>query len=168
MHEGTPASIGETLRAAREESGLTLPDLGRITRIPVSNLQALEDERFDALPAPVFVRGFIRAYCREVDLDAGEVLTAYDALLREQEAIREEAEEEGGTLGPLLTMQQGRAPDPAHRRLQVGHVLLLLLALVTFLVAYLTAGVRERDVRTPGLDQAAGTPQPTRTLTPPP
>ncbi len=135
-------SIGQILKAAREEAGLTIADMVRTTRIRTAAIQALEAEDFDALPAPVFVRGFIRSYCREVDLDALEILARFDADIREQE-IQEEAEvEESSTpsLGTLLTTHNG-LPNHQHRGLRISHVLLLLLAIVTFIIAYATAGV---------------------------
>ncbi len=57
-------SFGGGLRALREGRGTSLDEVARATRVSVRQLDALEAGRFDELPAPVFVRGFIRAYCQ--------------------------------------------------------------------------------------------------------
>src|SRR3712207_40700 len=61
--------IGTSLREARLRQGL---DLGRIesdTKIRAKYLQALEDERFDLLPAETYAKGFLRAYAEALGLD---------------------------------------------------------------------------------------------------
>jgi cytoskeletal protein RodZ len=61
--------IGISLREARLRQGL---DLGRVeadTKIRAKYLQALEDERFDLLPAETYVKGFLRSYAEHLGLD---------------------------------------------------------------------------------------------------
>src|SRR5260370_41724666 len=61
---GAPGmSRGAYLRSLREAKGGSLEDMARSTRVGIRHLEALEDERLADLPSPVFVRGFIRAYC---------------------------------------------------------------------------------------------------------
>ena len=62
---------GSVLRVARERAGLTLQEVGGQLKMPVRVLQALEDENWEMLGAPVFVRGQLRSYARllKVDLD---------------------------------------------------------------------------------------------------
>jgi cytoskeletal protein RodZ len=71
------ASAGADLRAARERRGLSLEQLSRSTKITVKNLSNIETDRFGRLPAPVFLRGFLRAYAREVRLDPEETVRRY-------------------------------------------------------------------------------------------
>ena len=54
--------IGSSLREARVRQGLDFPELEQLTKIRPKYLRALEDERFDILPAPTYVRGFLRSY----------------------------------------------------------------------------------------------------------
>jgi cytoskeleton protein RodZ len=70
---------GALLREWREARGMSIDELSRATRIGPHFLRALEEDRLDDLPAPVFVRGFIRAYCASVAGSAGEALARYDA-----------------------------------------------------------------------------------------
>lgn len=69
--------LGAALRRAREEQGLTLEDAERDTRISKRYLDALENERFDVVPAPVYARGFLRSYSQYLGLDPNEVLSLY-------------------------------------------------------------------------------------------
>lgn len=73
------AQVGDALRAARESRGLTLEQVEKTTRIRRVFLEAIEEDRFDVLPAPVYARGFIRTYARLVGLDPEEVVRAYAA-----------------------------------------------------------------------------------------
>jgi transcriptional regulator with XRE-family HTH domain len=74
--EERPTTIGEHLRATRTARHLTLEDVERDTRISRRYIEALEDERFDLLPAPVYARGFMRSYAAYLQLDATEAVLA--------------------------------------------------------------------------------------------
>jgi cytoskeletal protein RodZ len=68
---------GDMLRTARERRHLSLDALAETTRVSRRVLQAIEDNDVAALPAPVFVRGFLRSYAREVGLDPDAVVNAF-------------------------------------------------------------------------------------------
>ena len=68
------AKIGDTLREARERRGLTIEQAAQETRISPRFLEALEAEEFDALPAPVYVRGFLRSYANYLRIDPQPLL----------------------------------------------------------------------------------------------
>ena len=70
-------SLGAWLRAQREARGVSLREIADASKISLRHLEALEKDRFDALPAPVFVRGFLREYGRIVGLDVDEVVNVY-------------------------------------------------------------------------------------------
>src|SRR5579884_2365915 len=70
--------FGVCLRRARERRGLTLADLAIETKVPRSSLELLEAGDLAALPAEVFVRGFIRSYARVVGVNEIEPLQLYD------------------------------------------------------------------------------------------
>lgn len=56
------APIGVRLREARMRQGLDLADCAAATRIRERYLIAIEDGRFESLPGPAYVSGFVRAY----------------------------------------------------------------------------------------------------------
>jgi len=63
------AALGEYLRSHREVAGISLDEIADRTRISVSQLEALEAERFGLLPGGVFNLSFVRQYCRCVGAD---------------------------------------------------------------------------------------------------
>jgi cytoskeletal protein RodZ len=62
-------ALGEEFRAAREARGLSLSDVAEQIHIRSVYLQALENEDWSAIGAPVYTRGFIRTYARFLGLD---------------------------------------------------------------------------------------------------
>jgi transcriptional regulator with XRE-family HTH domain len=70
-------NVGAELRGAREQRGISLDQLSRTTKISVATLRALERNKIDSLPGGIFVRGFLRAYAREVGLDVEETVKRY-------------------------------------------------------------------------------------------
>ncbi len=71
-------SFGEYLRRERSLRNIPLEEISQRTRISMKVLQALEEERWEDLPAEVYVRGFLRTYSRYLGLDENEVLTRYE------------------------------------------------------------------------------------------
>lgn len=67
-------AIGTTLRSARIQRGLSIEQVAQDTRISARFLEALEDEAFDELPAPVYARGFLRSYANYLKVDANPLL----------------------------------------------------------------------------------------------
>ncbi len=72
------ASLGAYLRGLREKRGTSLEEIARSTRVAAQYLESLEAEEYAALPAPVFTRGFIRAYCQLFGVAPDEALALYD------------------------------------------------------------------------------------------
>jgi len=71
--------IGNTLREARVRQGLDFPQLETVTKIRAKYLRALEDERFDILPTPTYVKGFLRTYAEFLGLDGQLYLDEYNS-----------------------------------------------------------------------------------------
>ena len=69
--------FGHSLRQARLKAGRSLDDIARRTKISAANLEHLEDGARAALPAEVFVCGYLRAYARELGLDGDECVARY-------------------------------------------------------------------------------------------
>jgi len=68
---------GARLRRSRMRRGLELDDVARVTKVSSTYLRFLEEERFEELPARVYVRGFITLYAGCVGLDAQSVAEDY-------------------------------------------------------------------------------------------
>ncbi len=71
-------TIGEILKAERENRNLTLDQVHESTNITVQNLSALEEERFDHFPNRVYARAFLRDYANFLGLDSAELVTRYE------------------------------------------------------------------------------------------
>ena len=78
MVDGTPDiltanPVGDRLKAAREERGMSLDDVATVTRVPTRHLLHIERGEWDALPAQTYSVGFARAYAKAVGLNGSEI-----------------------------------------------------------------------------------------------
>jgi cytoskeleton protein RodZ len=71
-------AVGAYLRELRERQGVSLDEISRSTRVLHHYLEALESDNLASLPAPVFAKGFIRAYCQALGVAPDEALAMYD------------------------------------------------------------------------------------------
>ena len=79
--------IGSTLKEARRAQGLKINDVSQQLRISVDYLSKLELGAFDELPAPAYVKGFLRSYSQFVALDPATLVVRYTALTAESAAM---------------------------------------------------------------------------------
>jgi cytoskeletal protein RodZ len=70
---------GIMLKREREARGLTIKYIASETKISESSIAAIEDNNFNAFPAEVFVRGFLRNYARALALPSEEIILAYES-----------------------------------------------------------------------------------------
>lgn len=105
-------SVGAALKAAREAAGLSLGEVADRLKLSLKQLEAIEADRFEALPGAAFVRGFVRNYARFLGLDAVPLMARLEErfpssvkevanLSKEVEAasVVSEPEETSGLLG---------------------------------------------------------------------
>ena len=67
-------SVGASLRAAREERGLSIAEVAQSLKFAPRQIEALEQDRFDLLPGGTFVRGMVRSYARLLKLAPEQML----------------------------------------------------------------------------------------------
>ena len=85
-------SFGSYLKTIREEQGKSLEDISENTKIAVTNLDLLEKDRYELLPPIVFVKGFLKSYAKNLDLDPEDTVRRLDVFLgqtREPERIED-------------------------------------------------------------------------------
>jgi cytoskeletal protein RodZ len=106
---------------------ISLRDIAERTKISLRYLEAMEQDRFDILPAPIFAKGFLREYARYVGLSPDEVVNHYLSV---------QGPQEGGEEGqsPEET-RSGRERAGKTRSWTWGLFLLLAGALLLALVA---------------------------------
>jgi cytoskeletal protein RodZ len=131
--------IGNTLREARIRRGLTITDVGNVTKIRSKYLEALEENDFEVLPGPTVVKGFLRSYAVFLKLDP-------ELILAEYRTHYEYHKDDIGSLRTDMT-QQRRSPTSAERkkkrtrRTQRGYVAAGVIAvLVVILLAWVSSG----------------------------
>jgi len=117
------ASFGETLKRERESRNISLREIAETTKINIRHLEALEADRFAALPGGVFNKGFVRAYADYLGIDAAAAVRGFleamsDAGVKTNaDALPHAAIEPGGKQAaphPRISM----GPDP--RRTETG------------------------------------------------
>jgi cytoskeleton protein RodZ len=89
MAEDSPQDFGTFLRQARERTGISLGEIATTTKISVPALEALERNDASRLPGGIFSRAFVRAYAREVGIDAEDAVRRFVARFPDQ-ALEEE------------------------------------------------------------------------------
>ena len=130
--------IGEALRRAREERGMTLQDVHEATKIRIHYLQAIEDGKFDELPGEVYLKGFLWRYAETVGLNGQEVIDKYKAW---QSRLQKEA----GVEGVTRRASQGKRSHGLVRRAPLSRAsrgranVLQVLLLSTLICAMLVA-----------------------------
>lgn len=87
-------SLGKTLQKERESKNISLKELAKNTKIREPLLRAIEEDRYQDLPSPTYVRGFLLAYAKYVGLNPNEVLLCYDHLLKGKPNLIPEARSE--------------------------------------------------------------------------
>src|ERR1700691_1854144 len=71
------AEIGPTLREARMRARIDISEIEAKTKIRAKYLRALENEEWDLLPGPTFVKSFLRTYAQALGLDDKALLEEY-------------------------------------------------------------------------------------------
>jgi cytoskeletal protein RodZ len=71
---------GALLRKLREQRGISLRDISHTTKVSLAYLQFIEEENFQELPVPAYLRGFLKAYARCIGLDPERVSSEYIKL----------------------------------------------------------------------------------------
>ena len=141
------ARVGNVLKEARESKQIPLEDIAKSTRVPLRQLNNIENSDYEALPAPTYAVGFVKAYAREIGLDQNAIA----AQFREEISYRTANETAGDFFEPT---------DPA----RVPPRSLAWIAAVIAIVLALGYGAWRTGVFGEGADErqrlAAGTDQP--------
>ena len=147
--------LGSHLRELREQRGVSLEEMSRITRVARRYLEALEADDHGALPEPVFTRGFIRAYCQALREPPGEALALYPAT-ESTRATTAHPPTDGRSF-PAAGAREGASQGTAF----VSFVLLVVFGLGLFgLTLVLQSGKEDGSERRPVAPSATATVEP--------
>jgi len=120
--------IGNSLREARLRQQLDFPELEQQTKIRSKYLKALEDEKFDLLPAPTYVKGFLRNYADALGLEGQLYVDEYNSrfVTGEEET-------------PLRPRDYQRRPPALGPRFETKGVLLVLIVIGVIFALFIAA-----------------------------
>lgn len=111
---------GQQLQKAREAAGLSVGDVAGAQHLRPSVIQAIESGDYSQIDSELFLKGYVRAYAKQVGLDADTVIADLD---QELEPIRQQREQEYEA-NPLVDIERRR-----RRKRQVGKTLFFLVVL---------------------------------------
>jgi Helix-turn-helix domain/RodZ C-terminal domain len=134
--------IGSSLREARLRQELEFPELEERTKIRPKYLRALEDERFDILPAPTYVRGFLRSYAEALGLDGQPFVDEYNSRFTVGEDI-------DAPLRARRAPAPRRERGPRESRMAVAALVAIAIATALVIAAWKFGGPEGEKV--PGL-----------------
>lgn len=78
------SELGQVLQKAREEKGISLDDVQKVTKIQRRYLEAIERGHFHILPGHFYARAFIKSYAEAVGLDPNHILSHFQEDLPSQ------------------------------------------------------------------------------------
>jgi cytoskeleton protein RodZ len=142
--------IGDQLRETRMRNRIDISEVEAATKIRAKYLRALENEEWDLLPGPTFVKTFLRTYADYLGLDARNLVEEYRARYERPSAQ---------DLTPFGSGIGARRARP--RRPILGPWVLVLAGLVVLVAALYFLGQWGDDP-----EQEAGAPTPTPTAAP--
>jgi transcriptional regulator with XRE-family HTH domain len=147
--------IGETLREARMRRRIDMTEVETATKIRAKYLRALENEEWELLPGPTFVKSFLRTYAEYLDLDARLLVEEY-----RQRYERPSTQD----LTPFSAARLGGMRRRRARLAAMGPVLVmcfLVVGLLAALYALGTIGNDDESPARPNAHRATATPTPT-------
>jgi cytoskeleton protein RodZ len=145
--------IGDQLRETRLRSRIDIAEVEAATKIRAKYLRALENEEWDLLPGPTFVKTFLRTYADYLGLDARMLVEEY------RQRYERPSQQELTPLRPNLSGRRGR-----RRRLAIAPWMPVAAVFVLLVAALYLLGIWGEDGDA-GTERVA-TPTPTPTATP--
>ncbi len=120
----SPGSIGpgDRLQAARIENGMSIEDVAARMHLSVGILKAIEENNFDDITAPIFVKGYLRSYARIVSLGEDEMIHQYLNYYSDEDP----------PISPTSHLPPELSPDDARIKWTTFLVVVGLLGFLTF------------------------------------
>jgi cytoskeletal protein RodZ len=75
-------SPGKFLRKERETKNISLEEISKFTKIKEHYLKAIEEDRYELLPAIPYVKGFLNVYARYLTLNPKDIILQYENYLK--------------------------------------------------------------------------------------
>jgi len=119
-------TIGERLEEARKRKGISIREAAETTKIRSDYLQKFEANYFDVDLPPLYLKGFLRAYARFLELDPERLLSDFNSIVTEGKPARRESREVYGRVdfAEAARPPEGAATAPVNRSAQDQALLL--------------------------------------------
>src|SRR5881227_158285 len=125
------ADIGTTLREARIRARIDISELETRTKIRAKYLRAIENEEWDLLPGPVYVKSFLRTYGEFLGLDSRHLVDEYK---RRYERPSDQ------DVRPITSRGRDHERERRRRRPRLGRVAAVVLVLAAVVAALFVLG----------------------------
>lgn len=79
-------TLGEKLRQAREERGISISEVAEQTRISPHYLDSIENDDYRTLPGGIFNKGFVKSFAKAVGINEQEALQEYSRIISSQDS----------------------------------------------------------------------------------
>lgn len=81
------SSIGTILKEARDRKAISLEEVHSRIKIHPRVLQLLEEDKFDKLPSPLFVKSFLKSYAEFLEVNSEEIVRSYEKEKKEPDQV---------------------------------------------------------------------------------
>jgi len=122
-------SPGKVLKKERETRNISLEKICSFTKIKEYHLEAIEEERYELLPPPLYVKGYLKNYARYLALDEKDILLLYDNYLKSLIPP-----------GPPELPLEAPPPQKRVRPLLLSSLIIATLLFTSLFIAYLIHG----------------------------
>ena len=119
---------GQLLKEARKKTRRRYKRLSSELGIPEKYLEALEENNFSIMAGPTYVKGYLRAYAKKLDLDPETVIAAFDRYLKDQRRLKKKA------------VKKEQKKETKQKFSYIYTVIFLLIALIMLLIVFIPEG----------------------------
>ena len=119
---------GELLKEARKKTRRRYKRLSSELGIPEKYLEALEENNFSIMAGPTYVKGYLRAYAKKLDLDPETVIKAFDRYLKDQRRLKKKA------------VKKEQKKETKQKLSYIYAVIFLLIVLIMLLIVFIPEG----------------------------
>ncbi|HVF30470.1 MAG TPA: helix-turn-helix domain-containing protein [Pyrinomonadaceae bacterium] len=146
-------TLGEKLRQAREERGISVSEVAEQTRISSLYLKSIEEDNYKPLPGGIFNKGFVKAYAKYVGIDEQEALQDYARLVAQNEPDSGPDNSSPRYRPEVLTDEARSASSLVPTVVFAGIILALMTGGILFVVSY----IQNRPDTTPAANNTVAT-----------
>ncbi|MDN6318881.1 MAG: DUF4115 domain-containing protein [Marinobacter sp.] len=147
VDQQTSKTVGQQLKQAREEHGLSISQIADAQHLRSGIIQAIEKADYNKIDSELFLKGYVRAYAKQVGLESNAIIADLDRELepgRLQKARELEA-------NPLIDIERRRRKKRRIAKifLQIAVIVLIGLFIVLFVMPRFELGNGGVELSTP-------------------